>query len=125
MLDGSECFNGYNDKCYRYNPGEQIEYVIDFAEEIPIGFSSDLDTWTVSSVMSDRTWYPACAANSVPEMIINGGYFSDATWTTDDGETFGSLPPMPQGMHAHCVVALDGDDLFVTGMSRNMVARWL
>ena len=31
-------------------------------------------------------------------MIINGGYSSDETWTTDDGETYGALPPMPQGI---------------------------
>ena len=53
-------------------------------------------------------------------MIINGGYSSDETWTTDDGETYGALPPMPQGMHWHCAVALDGSDLFVTGMSRDI-----
>ena len=34
-----------------------------------------------------------------------------------DGETFGSLPPMPYGLvpERHCAVTLDGDDLFVAG----------
>ena len=36
-----------------------------------------------------------------------------------DGETFGSLPPMPSGYPSerHCAVTLDGDDLFITGGS--------
>ena len=32
---------------------------------------------------------------------------------------------MPQEMHLHCAVALDGDDLFVTGMSRNVSTTFL
>ena len=53
---------------------------------------------------------PACAISSVPELIMNGGY-SDATWTTDDGETFGNLPPMPLELHDHCAVALGRDSI--------------
>ena len=38
-----------------------------------------------------------------------------------DGETFGSLPPMPSASgypsERHCAVTLDGDDLFITGGS--------
>lgn len=48
-------------------------------------------------------------------MVINGGYSSDSTWTTADGETFGILPPMPLGLHDHCLASLDDDGLFVTG----------
>ena len=40
---------------------------------------------------------------------------TDNTIYTNDGETFGNLPPMPLGLYGHCAVALDGDDLFVTG----------
>ena len=90
-------------------------YVMKFVAAITIGFSLDLDTWTISSIMFENKLLHACAVNSVPEMVINGGYSSDSTWTTDDGETFGILPPMPFGLHDHCLVALDGDDLFVAG----------
>ena len=64
------------------------------------------DTWTVSSIMFENKLLHACAVNSVPEIVINGGYSFDSTWTTADGETFGILPPMPLGMHDHCLVAL-------------------
>jgi len=89
------CDQGLMDECYRYDPNQ--------------------DTWTVSSIMFENKFLHACAVNSVPEIIINGGYSSDSTWTTDDGETFGILPPMPLGMHDHCIAALDDDDLFVAG----------
>ena len=49
-------------------------------------------------------------------MIMNGGYLAyNSTRYTSDGETFADLPPMPPGLFSHCVVALDGNDLFVTG----------
>ena len=63
----------------------------------------------------------ACTVNTVPEMIMNGGYFYEnsttttTTTTTSDGETFGNLPQMPVGLYQQCGVALDGNDLFVTG----------
>ena len=79
-------------------------------------FSSDLDTWTLSAVMFDYKYDMACAVNSVPEMIINGGNRDPyGTWTTSDGEAFRILPEMPSGNYGHCAVSLDGDDLFVTG----------
>ena len=40
-----------------------------------------------------------------------------STIYTRDGETFVDLAPMPIGLSKHCMVALDGDDLFVTGGS--------
>lgn len=95
------CNEDESDECYRYNP--------------------DLDSWTLSGIMSSSTNdYTACTVNGVPEMIMNGGYsgsssVSRSTRYTSDGELFGNLPPMPMGFLRHCVVALDGDDLFVTG----------
>merc|ERR1712117_750216 len=94
------------DKCHRYNP--------------------DQDTWTVSGDMLLPTWEnTACAVSSVPEIIMNGdpnSFQQEGTTTlyTKDGETFGSLPPMPGGGYPserHCAVSLDGDDLFVAGGS--------
>ena len=78
---------------------------------------TDLDTWSVSGVMSTfKGESSACTVNSFPEMILNGGYSEeDSTISTYDGERFKGLPPMPLGLSRHCVVALDGDDLFVTG----------
>ena len=52
-------------------------------------------------------------------MVISGGY-DDITSTeyTLDGVEFESLSePMPVGKNEHCLVALDGGDLFVTGES--------
>ena len=61
----------------------------------------------------------ACSVNSVPEMIMSGGeagYPGSASVTyTSDGEIFGYLPSMPESRVGHCMVALDGDDLFVAG----------
>ena len=75
--------------------------------------------------MFENKYVQACAISSVPEMIINGGYSSDSTWTTDDGETFGILPPMPLGLHDHCAVALDGGDLFVAGLHNYLPKTFL
>ena len=54
---------------------------------------------------------------------MSGQYDSvdTATLFTSDGETFGSLPPMPDNYQPsrHCAVSLDGDDLFVTGGDRD------
>ena len=77
-----------------------------------------LDSWTISGLMSSTTdENTACAISSVPEIIMSGGYYNgeENTRYTSDGETFGNLPPMPLGLSRHCAVALDGDDLFVTG----------
>ena len=67
----------------------------------------------------------ACTVNSVPEIMMNGGCntnpansgckYENSTIYTSDGVTFAELPPMPIGMTSHCMVALDNDDLFVTG----------
>ena len=57
---------------------------------------------------------------------MNGGYcdilndpceidVENSTIYTRDGEAFADLPLMPVGLSKHCVVALDGDNLFVTG----------
>ena len=50
-------------------------------------------------------------------MVISGGYDDlNTTEYTLDGEVFESLAqPMPAGKNEHCLVALDGGDLFVTG----------
>ena len=42
----------------------------------------------------------------------------NSTIYTRDGETFVDLAPMPIGLSKHCMVALDGDDMFVTGGSK-------
>ena len=60
----------------------------------------------------------ACTVNRVPEMIISGGKAGDgldSTAVTSDGENFDDLPRMPLRFINHCIVALDGNDLFVTG----------
>ena len=92
--------------------------------------STALDTWMVSENVSsfyDLSYDQHCAVNSVPEIIISGGCdpsnqdidgrCMDETSTiyTSDGETFADLPPMPVALNSHCLVALDGNDLFVTG----------
>ena len=58
-----------------------------------------------------------CSFSSEYGMVISGGY-DDLTSTeyTLDGDQFESLSePMPVGKNEHCLVALDGGDLFVTG----------
>ena len=87
--------------------------------------SSDLDTWTETGNLSLPYGYftAACTVNSVPEMIMSGGntvndgnfhIMNDITYTRD-GVSFDLLPEMPIALYDHCMVALDGDDLFVTG----------
>ena len=90
---------------------------------------TDIDTWTVSGDMSSYSQDSAlaCAVNTVPEIIMTGGcepsnqdnngdcIDETATRYTSDGETFADLPPMPVALGSTCVVALDGDELFVTG----------
>ena len=88
--------------------------------------SLDLDTWTETGNLSLPYGYfaVACAVNSVPEMIMSGGrlngsdlhIMNDTTYTRD-GISFEFLPEMPLALTSHCMVALDGDDLFVTGGS--------
>ena len=88
--------------------------------------SADVDTWSVSGVMSIiKSGSSDCAVNSVPEIIMNGGIKMNSstinhwawrsTINTQDGKDFGYLPLMPSGFFSHCVVALDDSDLFVTG----------
>ena len=54
------------------------------------------------------------------KMLFNGGQDNDRhdtnlTKYTNDGETFADLPPTPNSLSDHCMVALEGDDLFITG----------
>ena len=94
---------------------------------MPCQFTA-LDTWTASGSISSSyglVYDQHCAINSVPEIIITGSYdpyddpCSDETSTiyTGDGETFAELPLIPVALTRTCVVALDENDLFVTGGS--------
>ena len=62
-----------------------------------------------------------CAFSSEHGLLIAGGTSgsdvlgTDAVINTRDGEIFEALPPMPAAKVEHCLVALDGGDLFVTG----------
>ena len=62
-----------------------------------------------------------CAFSSEHGLVIAGGTSgsdvlgTDAVINTRDGEIFEALPPMPAAKVEHCLVALDGGDLFVTG----------
>ena len=83
--------------------------------------STALDTWTVSGNISfsydlDRDQH--CAINTVPEIIITSNrqdIYETSTIYTSDGETFADLPSLPLVLYSTCVVALDGNDLFITG----------
>ena len=85
--------------------------------------SLDLDKWTVTGSLSLPYAYPAaCTVNSVPEIIMSGGVLNNSnvdtmtdTTYTRDGVSFEFLPDMPLALFSHCIVALDGDDMFVTG----------
>ena len=93
--------------------------------------STALDTWMVSGNISssyELSYDQHCASNSVPEIILTtagcnpnnqDGNCADKTSTiyTSDGETFANIPPMPVALSRTCVVALDKNDLFVTGGS--------
>ena len=65
----------------------------------------------------------ACAVKIGKEIIFSGGYSDDdadyekenTTIYTNDGQMFVDLPQMPSALTSHCIVALDGKDLFVTG----------
>ena len=73
--------------------------------------------------------YSACAVKIGKEILFNGGgpgrnrglgtygpsEKTNSTIYTNDGKTFNDLPPMPSYLASHCMVALDGDNLFVTG----------
>ena len=63
-----------------------------------------------------------CAVKIGKEIIFSGGYTDDdsherenTTIYTNNGETFANLPQMPFALGSHCMVALDGEDWFVTG----------
>ena len=91
--------------------------------------STALDTWTVSGSISSSyglLYDQHCAINSVPEIIITGSCdpYNDpclnaptSTIYTGDGVIFAELPPIPVALTHTCVVALDDNDLFVTGGS--------
>ena len=53
--------------------------------------------------------------NGGTEYDNNEDYKSKSTRFTNDGQKFAELPPMPYSLTSHCMVALDSDDLFVTG----------
>ena len=79
---------------------------------------SDLDTWTVSGIMYESKTDAGCTISNVPEMVMTGGNFAEASvWYTSDGESLTVRPPMPLGLDGHCAVALDGNDLFISGGS--------
>ena len=74
--------------------------------------------------------YSACAVRIGKEILFNGGGTTsreyrlgtfgpssetNSTIYTRDGKTFDDLPPMSHNLTSHCMVALDGGNLFVTG----------
>lgn len=71
--------------------------------------------------MSAAKGETGCALSSRHGLVIAGGTDGidisgiDTVTNTHDGETFEDVPPMPVGKVEHCLVALDGGDLFVTG----------
>ena len=80
------------------------------------------DAWAESGSMSAAKGEAGCAQSASHGLVIAGGVNGvDLTGlatvaNTVDGETVDEeLPPMPVGKTEHCLVALDGGDLFVTG----------
>ena len=80
-------------------------------------FIVDFDEWNEVESLSVPRHEAGCSFSSELGMVISGGY-DDLTSTeyTMDGDKFETLSePMPVGKNEHCLVALDGGDLFVTG----------
>ena len=80
-------------------------------------FIVDLDEWNEVESLSMPRHEAGCSFSPEFGMVISGGY-DDLTSTefTMDGDKFETLSePMPVGKNEHCLLALDGGDLFVTG----------
>ena len=77
----------------------------------------DSDEWNEVESLSVPRHEAGCSFSSEYGMVISGGYDDlNSTEYTLDGDEFESLSqPMPVGKNEHCLVALDGGDLFVTG----------
>lgn len=82
---------------------------------------SGTDVWTESGNMSAAIGEAGCALSNEYGLVIAGGtngsdiLGTNTVTNTLDGQIFEDLPPMPVGKVEHCLVALDGGDLFVTG----------
>ena len=101
---GWDAYNGYNNKCYRYDPV--------------------LDSWTESGALTvQRNEYAGCAFSYAHGMVIAGGFgidnapptYLDTVEYSMQGAVFGKLPDLPQKMQSDCLVALWGGDLFIAG----------
>ena len=71
--------------------------------------------------MSTASGEAGCALSSEHGLVIAGGtngsdiLGTDAVTSTLDGDIFEDVPPLPAAKVEHCLVALGGGDLFVTG----------
>ena len=101
---GWDAYNGYNDKCYRYDPL--------------------LDSWTESGTLTvQRREHFGCTFSYAHGMVIAGGFgidnaapaLLDTVEYTMHGNVFGKLPDLPHKVQSDCFVALWGGDLFIAG----------
>ena len=95
-----------NDGCYKYEAAN--------------------DEWINSGTMSGSRYFSGYGSSESWGLVMAGG-FGDAiigelssVETTYNGETFASLPDIPQSNRESCIVIIDDDRIFISGGSTDL-----
>ena len=123
MCGGYDYDDGLIDVCFQYNPSTStcILQCDKKVKQRSCFLIPGTDVWTESGNMSTANGEAGCALSIEHGLVTAGGtngtdiLGTNAVTKTQDGEIFEDLPPMPVAKVEHCLVALDGGDLFVTG----------
>ena len=79
------------------------------------------EAWSESATLSEGRCYPGCTFSDEHGLVISGGTqaaFQAKTIvenTLDGKNIASSIPQLPEKVMGHCLVALEGGDLFTAG----------
>ena len=79
------------------------------------------EAWRESATLSEGRCYPGCTFSDEHGLVISGGmqvaFQAKATVenTLDGKNIASSIPQLPEKVMGHCLVALEGGDLFTAG----------
>ena len=80
-------------------------------------YTAALDEWVISGTMAEGRCVSGYGSSESWGLVMAGGYGLATVATTDDGESFGSLPDLPDESERSCLAIIDDDRLFKCGGS--------
>ena len=94
--------------------GGATDQIVDIRDNC-YSYTAALDEWVISGYMAEGRVLSAYDSSESWGLVMAGGYELTSVETTNDGESFGSLPDIPNRSQTSCLAIIDDDRLFKCG----------